>query len=1189
MTTILYDTELMENQKIGSTLPAPENFEAIQNANNHPLFFFIDSGSNLTLCAEKGNLDTGWFAEILSTDLSSLNDGKTITAKTFDVTQNYTNGEISIAVAVSVEGEDNDKLYLITGLSNAADAPWMTSSSHRTWQYLTYDGPALSGNLIIANVYMKASMESHIVCELRNETTNALSNYKINSTGNPNWTAIVGAGNFTTLLGQVIGKPSSASHPGLYQLTQNASQVTSLQFLPMNSSDSAISLTPPVGASRIATLADAAGNTNLYVSATNSVYLFSPSDQTANASGTKILDHALISGVQDFHCHQNDTHTIIWALNHIGQVFYSKCLKGNEGEPNSWSVPIPLVTEAQRLATYFTDTNLQSIIFVHKEGDELIQYTQDPETTFWHERSILVPSTQASDFLQLQTFTTHLHACDSNNLPLANEKLTIKSSSPCSVYINNHFQFLSPDIAISLPCDAAGNMTIIQQTKSIGAVCYTVGLESDANYSVTINPMTKMLATMKPITTGAELGAVQITSSQGVTSNLVGPSISSASKDATANAIQRFVELAGSLPQDGSINNSVVRVNEILDEPFVAKGFDPSRDKIWAISFEKEDAQYWEDEQALSQFHMKLNDSGTISLLEGDLGGVWSWIKSTAGDVYQYAKHAVTHVTKILVSHVAGVIKVFIHIGESIYRFVANCVSDVLHATEVIFKKIAVTFEKLVEWLGFVFQWNDIIRTHNVTKNIVKRYIESLPERIDGFSSDLTDSFNKLEEEVSTWAGLESKPSWHTDFGGQDKALQHISKNTTPLAGQHSPQSNYTLHHLSAGLGKAVPSVTGSFTAVSGMQTLFNSLKTSVEAEETTISTAVTQLETQVFDQIGSLSFGDIIKRFTAIIVNFLTENVKNILVSGLNLLKMIIDGLINILDSAIEFPVLSSLYHGITGNNLSILDLACLVVSIPSTIIMKIAVNEAPFANDTATNDIISATTWADVKTAIDAMLKPKLPVGVLDGPDKRTKTPSQGTELSTAENRTLMWLYITAGMGAFGLGTCVVLTADPDSQPFGPLDIVKGVFFFMATTPAFVAGIILKPEENWLVVMAQTIYGITAIQKIADAAIGSVSRVPKWLKDGWKPVTKGLDCVLGLCSLVPALGIPISKGGGAKLIIGGIGATGWSMNRILNPFADINKTPRLFALRVSGIIVFYGFPAFILAEIYGSAMRKG
>lgn len=1168
MTKLICETELMKNQKAGRRLSASGNFEVIQNADGHPLFFFIDSNHNFTLCAERSTKNTGWFQVILSKDLQSLYGDKPITAKTFDVTQDYSTGLISIALVVQVEGDDNDQLYLLKDLPNASNAAWLTSPESRPWSLRSYDGPALDGDLIITNVYMKASMESHVVCELQNETTQAISNYMVNSTGTPSWTAIKGAPFFTTLLGQVIGKPGSANHAGLYQLTQIIGQRgTMLQFLPMNPADNSIMFTPPEGARRIASLTDDNGHTSLYVAASGSVYLYPANAQIKGVPSIQILNHSLINGIQDFHVHQNDTYTLIWALNQAGEVFYSQCEKGSESDPKSWSVPMPLVDDVQKLSTYFSDTNDHSVIFVYKENDELeeggklVQYTQDVETSFWHQRSILLKSSNASEYLEANTFTTHIQVCDDNNLPQQGQSLQITSSSPCSVYINDHFRFLSQETALEVACDEAGVATIVQETHNLGAVCYTIAVKGSDVAPVVVNPMSKMITTMKAVKTGRDLGNIQVTNGQGVTSKLVGSDISNASKDNIAKALQGFVNLSSSFPQNGTTKHDQQQLKALLDEPFVAKGFDSAKDKVWAVSFEGKQVTYHEHQAALDLFGMNIDDAGTITVTD-PVGGLWQFIKSKAGDVYQYCKEKVQSVGKFLISSVGGVIKVFVHIGEKIYRFVANCISDVLHSVEVLFKKIQVTFHKLVEWLGFVFQWADIKRAHQVTKNIVKQYLNNIPNNISSYKTGLASLFTTIQNKVDAWAELDQQPSWQQNFGGQQHSLGGIGAAATVPAGSNSPQANYGTYHLKHGMKHATLG-TNNYTPptiTQQIKDLITAMETAVESESAVVQQAISAIQTNILGQLETLSFADLAKKLIAIIADLAVGTTQTMINAVLDVIAVLIEGVVAILDTPIQIPVLSSLYQQATGNQLSLLDAFCFVVSLGATVVYKVAKNEAPFPDNSVTTSIINATSWAQIQTAFQQAVNPP---------------PQADAVVAASTNKFKTGVTIFSHfIAAFG-GIAVMGIAAADQKNNISAD-AKVTAFFFATLPIVIDGLVQDSQQSHPTIMAETLYGITCVQKLSSLGVEAFAakltkKYNKYsgdsFKNAWKLVDGFFDVVFGLASLAPPIWSAVDTPERPK-IAGAVTASCWNLNRVAGGAVAMaggpSKLPRVFTFRM-------------------------
>lgn len=53
--------------------------------------------------------------------------------------QDPTTANITIAQIVHVTETNSDALFVMSGLSNAPDAPWMRSSADRTWVARAYD------------------------------------------------------------------------------------------------------------------------------------------------------------------------------------------------------------------------------------------------------------------------------------------------------------------------------------------------------------------------------------------------------------------------------------------------------------------------------------------------------------------------------------------------------------------------------------------------------------------------------------------------------------------------------------------------------------------------------------------------------------------------------------------------------------------------------------------------------------------------------------------------------------------------------------------------------------------------------------------------------------------------------------------------------------------------------------------
>src|SRR5207253_5340602 len=78
------------------------------------------------------------------------------------------------------------------------------------------------------------------------------------------------------------------------------------------------------------------------------------------------------------------------------------------------------------------------------------------------------------------------------------------------------------------------------------------------------------------------------------------------------------------------------------------------------------------------------------------------------------------------------------------------------------------------------------------------------------------------------------------------------------------------------------------------------------------------------------------------------------------------IRGMMDLLTASIRIPVISTLYHDLTGEDLSFLDVICLIAAIPATIVHKAIAGAPPFPKgDAFTNNLLGAKSFADVKSA--------------------------------------------------------------------------------------------------------------------------------------------------------------------------------------------------------------------------------
>ena len=1138
MSKIIVENELMKNQKAAEILPPQASFECLQTAEGHSIFFSIGDDKVLYTIFEKAGQTTGWLATDISSELSVRHGDRKITAEKFAVTQVADHGNITIAVSVKAAGDDTSYLYILSGLPSSSGSDWMKQAGSRVWQARPYDDKSHPvATLDIAGLYLtpeqKSIADQQLICEVN--IKGYLQNYTVNFSGTNAWQQLQTAENFEEVLSQKIGKAEIATSVGLYQLTKLEDGLT-INFIPMESffgPPTIIKLKAPEDATRIATLpVDDKNNTNLFVAAKESIYLFTPGEQHNFAKGEKIVENALLVGVRDFYAHQSPKETILWGLNQKGEVFSVKCARGSETDPQAWSTPIPILTGVERIASYVNQQTANSIIFAHTSGRSLVKLTQDPQTTIWQHSNILLPALDVDSVTEYTTYTSHIQLLGDDNIPIGNTKVLVTASSNCYVFINNVYYMLSPTVPIEVKTDRTGQVSIMQLTQTMGAVCYHLETE-DKTVKVDVNPMTKLLDQIARVKTGDDLGKVQIPNADGSRQPLLGKDITKDQRDSTVAALQEFVKTSKELPQDGSVKTP--------DTPFVseavsAKSFAARPETIWGMSFEKGNWQFHSGGAAMEHFGLQIAPVSDTFALKTDtlqLSNIWDEaIETVAGDIWNWLKKAFDDVKRFFVMVVDDVYHFFLEIGEKLYRFVLDCVNSVIHAIEFIFNKLKVFIEELIKWLGVLFQWGDIVRTHNVLKNVIKQYVAYSIRRGGDIKKNIAEIFKNIEQRLDDWAGL----------GTLEGDISGISAKTKPVPGQHSPQANYGTTHLKNGLESASSNIPHAPDLNDKLKELLSLLEDAIEKEGAIFKNAFETLRKQVIEQFQQLSLGEIIKRLLAILGKILVGSAENIIGTALDVMLLIVEGMWKVFDAKLNIPILSWLYKDITGNDLSILDVVCLVMAIPATVVYKIMnKKKAPFPDNKTTQALISANSWEALHKVFNSDRNTDK-AGALTGD---ALTIDEATE-----NKDLKYTFIFTLRIVAALSTPIFVYVSAIKFEIGPkskeLNIIHACLYYINTAPNFAAGLISNSKQRWDKIVGEAIYAITSIQKFVD-----IFNYKAEIATAWGKTTKMVDGILGFAAMVPAIA-PLGYDHSDKNIINALIRILRNLSRICSPMTS-------------------------------------
>lgn len=370
-----------------------------------------------------------------------------------------------------------------------------------------------------------------------------------------------------------------------------------------------------------------------------------------------------------------------------------------------------------------------------------------------------------------------------------------------------------------------------------------------------------------------------------------------------------------------------------------------------------------------------------------------SFLGHLFGDIAHFFKHVWNELT-----HFATWVDDGLHIlfNDAIH-FVIKTVKEAGEALETVFSRIVEGLKKAydavkdaIEWLKTLFDWQDILHTHEVLKQVFLTTLDNFAGiDIDTAKTQISKFFDGLEDKVNTALGGTDKVFGSASFNdyanNQASAATLRAAGALPAAGGNllAATSLRDAHHAHAsqcnyvqGKTKANAECFSSTTAAAaeadspcGPNPLSNLTDDLIDAFTTKAKGAASYAQGQQSDagNLFDLGIVDILKKIVEELLDGAIQTAEKLLLAVLDIIACALGKLRGILTAAIHIPVISWLYtHVITdGDQLTILDVLCLAMAVPTTIIYKLFNDDrAPFAAGDAqsvANGLPFPTHWPD------------------------------------------------------------------------------------------------------------------------------------------------------------------------------------------------------------------------------------
>jgi hypothetical protein len=1082
-TIITHSTELMRNFQQAEVVGPGHRFEALQSDSGLSVLFSTGTDGIFYATLEVPGEVTGWKRFDVSGAIPPNGDGTPAKTKSFAVAEDEDRRRIHLAIAID-RGE-HDELYL------AVDKPsdnlaWLSAPG---WVHCPYDGLRKRPRLVICDVFLSyATGGQHVVVDVLRDPQSASKQifryfiHPASDEGEPAWQPTdVSADIDAWTMRSCTGRPGQ-NYDGIYTLGK-VGEHAQLVFQPfVNPFEPDVAPTPtrlePPGLSPTALAAATVDSvhTALFVASDGKLFCFPADGQHADASAVQVIDDPLLVNVKQLYAYSTPETMVVWGLNGAQEVFYAKCDRGRPGEASAWSVPVPIVTNAEQISPY-VGTDASSTFFAHTGAETMRKLIQT--TRAWTSQEILLPPPQKDIATEFDSYTTRVQVTDSQRQPLAAREVQLTTDVPARVFIDNRYYVLGA-VPTRVSTDAAGAVVIVQRLTNLQGSEIAV---ASGEVQLVIDPMRQPMLRMGELMTRDGLRNATIHYQSGDKKSLVDPQTEDRDLDVAAIAVGKLVKAYNQVkPADADLRaiadlvpqQTAVVALRVDDGSLVAgNGAGEPLDIVNAITLPAGDLLRWLASAA----------SYAVDIVEH--GGAWHFVATILGKAY---------------------------------AFVLDSASAIVGALEVVFKAIKTTIDDVVAYLRYVFAWEDITRTQRLFKKILLLDLNHKLEQVDKLGADFGTMLQDARAAVGAWSGVKDG-AWKSALPNHDKPPGYM-RALADVEHVLTAPAMFLAHHLADNLRGAVMEPVSASSNVS--QEVLEQAEKDVLGG---VLTTVTNVRTQLLDasRATTMTLEQVLETLIGIVVDAMLNMAAGAMNALFDVFQVVARAAVKALDTPIQIPVVSAVLKHLGAEvNVSLLDVLCYAGAIPATIAYKLEKKSAPFsAGDGFSEKILNA---PDVGALREAFKHPEAP----DLADKETagfipiELPADAQKI----------IFITGHVlgGAVGLLGAVLSTADAMSQDKGsPYGMAAAVAGAVSGIMGGVAGVLATPypiKDPVVAKIGTVTNGLTLTGKlvfwIAPHAIAKARGLPdngerKSLDDKVGVIGSGFCAAIALIDLAP------------------------------------------------------------------------
>ncbi|WP_309119287.1 hypothetical protein [Paenibacillus sp.] len=971
---LIVNSELMVNQAAATVVDPQNMMKAVQDHAGNAILFSIGSDHSMYVIVTDASSTSGWSQYNISSGIDS-----NLQAQTFDVAQSA-DGQLLIALAMAPKGSsDKSTLYLTPLLSND---PTLTDWSNLASKWMKRPFP--NGDVKIKEIVIDSGNDSSVtplgIAAVKTSDTDE--HYWINMNASDTswtWQKFTLPENAQNLQDMAIGIVQGDI--GVYALYQTSAG-QSLEFTslpdPKYHKSASYSFSLPGNVNAIAALPGSGNSYDLYA-AGDSIYVY-PSSTTSGA--TTIASATNLSDIHELIVTQDTDNASIFTVSGDNELYHCA---GVRSDYTSWGTPI-MIRDGVSQITAFRNTSMQAnTIFTVKNDSSLTFQYQDPASTLWKESQIQL--SQLDTIQNFNCYTTHIHLNDSLGQPMMNKTIQMTASSWTFATINGQLHSIDPNTPVSVTTDLMGNVTIINVVHDLSTPVFRLQ-GSYFDEIVDIDPSAQINSSLTLIQSSDDLKNAKLQDG----SPLVDPNTDSDNIDAAAGALQQLTSYTFNAPTGGSqmtpSTQALFATNRSASEPgrhlLRLQG---RQQHVWGLTFTGGKATFLDHAAATTHLRALSTAGSENAMLTGTASNAFAalnWLEVAFGDAYEWIKEKIDDVEQFFVQVGEDVLEFVFKIGELWFKFEIMVLEEVFRAISwVLNKTLGIDINKFIDWLGFIFDWDDIKRVHKALVNLANQSMEFGKNELKQFEDKVSSFFEQLKNDLKNLEGptvpqdniFAAKNQYVTEQSSDTVSMQQKTNNT--------PGSYWGQYHLMHG-GVADNTDAGVMNPSDAINDFFKDV---VYPTLTSIQQTITQLgedlQTAFSDQ--SITFSQVLEMLGSDLLIGIVDAMETIVVGMIKLMEDLMSLYKDGLNQKIDIPFFSAFYKTLSDDDLSALDAIMLVYAIPATIGYKLIVEQTPITDD---NDLFIKGDYKQI-------------FGLLMGTDGSSDSTSLLAAVATAKNK--------------------------------------------------------------------------------------------------------------------------------------------------------------------------------------------